>query len=231
MSEKPRQKLRIGVLVSGSGSNLQSIIDAAARGQLNAEIAVVISNKSKAFALQRAARAGIPTAAISHRKFVSREAFDAALLAKLAEYDVQWVALAGFMRVLTPKFLAAYPWRVVNIHPALLPAFPGVDAQRQAWDYGVKVTGCTVHFVDSGMDTGPIIAQAAVIVKQDESLDSLRGRILAQEHQLFPRVLQWIAEGRVSYAEGKVQLTDYDVVPADDVPADAVLQSLPSLQS
>jgi phosphoribosylglycinamide formyltransferase-1 len=141
--------------------------------------------------------AGVPALAISHRRFETREAFEAAVRAALEGHGVEWVALAGFVRVLGPGFLRAFPGRVVNIHPALLPAFPGVEAQRQAWEHGVKVAGCTVHFVDEGVDTGPILGQTAIPVLEGEELESLQHRILAEEHRLYPRVLQWLAEGRV----------------------------------
>lgn len=191
------EALRLGVLVSGSGSNLQAILDAIAADELAAKVAVVVSNKRQAFALERASRAGVPQVVVPHRAFATREAFEDALVAVLREHGVQLVVLAGFMRVLTGRFLNAFPQQVVNIHPALLPAFPGVDAQRQAFDYGVKASGCTVHFVDEGTDTGPIIAQAVVPVLDHDDVESLRARILEQEHRLLPVVLQWLAEGRV----------------------------------
>lgn len=189
--------LRLGVLVSGGGTNLQSILDAIRAGALDAELRLVLSNRPKAGGIERARAAGVPALAISHKRFETREAFDAALVAALLEHGVEWVALAGFMRVLTPVFLRAFAGRVVNIHPALLPAFPGVEAQHQAWDYGVKVAGCTVHFVDEGVDTGPILGQTAVPVLDDDDPERLRQRILVEEHRLYPRVLQWLAEGRV----------------------------------
>jgi phosphoribosylglycinamide formyltransferase 1 len=189
--------LRLGVLISGGGTNLQAILDAVASGKLEAEVRLVISNRPKAGGLERAERAGVPGLVVSHKRFETREAFDEAMVAALREHGVEWVALAGFMRVLTPTFLSAFPGRVVNIHPALLPSFAGVDAQQQALDYGVKCTGCTVHFVDEGVDTGPIIGQAVVPVLEADDVDSLRLRILEQEHQLYPRVLQLLAEDRV----------------------------------
>jgi len=191
------QPLQLGVLVSGSGSNLQAILDTIRKGRLNASVRLVLSNKPKVFALERAERAGVPAAVVRHKDFDSREAFDRALVQALREAGVEWVVLAGFMRLLTPAFLEAFPYRVLNIHPALLPAFPGVDAQQQAIDYGVRISGCTVHFVDAGTDTGPILAQSVVDVRDDDTRDSLAARIIAREHQLFPQVLQWIADGRV----------------------------------
>lgn len=194
--------LALGVLISGSGTNLQAIVDATQSGRLDAEIKVVVSNVPDAFGLERAERAGIPTAVVDHRKFPSREAFDDSLLEKLRSYGVEWVALAGFMRVLRPKFLEAYRDRTVNIHPSLLPAFPGVDAQRQAFEYGVKFAGCTVHFVDAEVDSGAIISQRIVPVLPDDTRDSLATRILVEEHSAFVEALQWIAEGRVSIVTG-----------------------------
>lgn len=198
--------MRFGVLVSGGGSNLQAILDARAAGRLDATPAVVISNKRKAGALARAERAGVPTATISHRGFERREDFEDALIGELRRHDAEWVVLAGFMRILTPHFLAAYPCRVVNIHPALLPAFPGVDAQRQAYEYGVKVAGCTVHLVDAGTDTGPILDQTAVPVRDDDDPESLRARILAAEHEIYPRVLQRLAVGRLEIEGRRARL-------------------------
>ncbi len=193
-----RQKLALGVMVSGGGSNLQSILDAAASGAIDVEVKVVISNRPQAKGLARAREAGVPAVVVSHRKYREREVFEDMLLARLREHGAQWVALAGFMRLLTPRFLDAFKDRVINIHPALLPAFPGTHGQRQALEYGVKVAGCTVHFVDAGTDTGPIIGQAAVPVLDGDDEATLGARILAQEHRLYPRVLQLLARGRVT---------------------------------
>ena len=189
--------LDLGVLVSGTGSNLQSILDAIQEGRLDARVRLVISNKPGVLALERASKAGVPTRVIKHKEHATREAFDQALVDALLGAGVSWVVLAGFMRLLTPVFLDAFKMRVINIHPALLPSFPGVDAQQQALSYGVRVTGCTVHFVDAGTDTGPIIGQAVVPVRHDDTRDTLAHRVLAREHELFVRALQWIAEGRV----------------------------------
>ncbi|HEY5959091.1 MAG TPA: phosphoribosylglycinamide formyltransferase, partial [Polyangiaceae bacterium] len=194
--------LKLGVLVSGSGTNLQAILDAVANAQLDAEVRLVISNVENVFALERARAAGVPHRVISHRDFTSRDVFDLALVDALRSAGVEWVALAGFMRVLTPRFLDAFERRVINIHPALLPAFPGVHAQRQALDYGVKITGCTVHFVDGGVDTGPIIAQRAVPVLDDDDEASLGARILKEEHAAYVEVLGWLAAGRVRVEAG-----------------------------
>jgi phosphoribosylglycinamide formyltransferase-1 len=189
--------LELGVLVSGSGTNLQAVLDAVAAGTLDARVRVVVSNKQGAFALERAARAGVPTVVLSHKGYASREAFDAAVVSALRAHGVDTVVLAGFMRIVTPVLLGAFPSRVVNIHPSLLPAFPGVDAQAQALAHGARITGCTVHLVDAGIDTGPIVAQAAVPVLEGDTVDALRDRVLAMEHRLLPAVLQWMSEGRV----------------------------------
>lgn len=189
--------LRLGVLVSGNGSNLQAILDAITAGTLAARVNLVLSNRADVPALQRAARAGVPAQTVVHRDFESRAAFDRALVAALRDADVEWVVLAGFMRVLTPEFLAAFPGKVVNIHPSLLPAFPGVNAPQQALDYGVKLTGCTVHFVDQGVDSGKIIEQRAVQVLSGDDVATLSARLHEAEHALLVSVLAEIAAGRV----------------------------------
>jgi phosphoribosylglycinamide formyltransferase-1 len=190
--------ITLGVLVSGGGTNLQAILDAIAAERLDARVGVVISNVAGAGGLARAEKAGVPTRVIDHRAHASREAFDAAVVDALRAHGAEHVVLAGFMRLVTRVLLEAFPMRVVNIHPALLPSFPGVDAQAQALRHGVRVTGCTVHFVDAGCDSGPIVAQAAVPVLEGDDVDALRARILEKEHALLPMVLQWIAEGRVT---------------------------------
>lgn len=200
--------MKLGVLISGSGTNLQAILDAVAEGRLDAEVRLVLSNRPKAGGLERARRAGVPALCISHKRFQTREAFEEAMVSALLEHGVEWVALAGFMRVLTSTLLRAFPGRVVNIHPALLPAFPGVDAQRQALEYGVKFSGCTVHFVDEGVDTGPIIGQAVVPVLEGDDVEALRARILEQEHRLYPQVLQLLAEGRVLREGRRTRVVD-----------------------
>jgi len=203
-----KEKLKIGVLVSGSGSNLQAIIDRGEDGSLDARVAVVISNNPNAFALERARQHQLPTLVIDHRDFPSREDFDAALVAALQEKGCELVVMAGFMRVLTPLFFAAFPQKVLNIHPALLPAFAGIDAQQQAFSYGVKFAGCTVHFADAGIDTGPIIMQAVVEVHRDDTRDTLAKRILEQEHRIYPQVIQLYAEGRLEIEGRKVFIKD-----------------------
>jgi phosphoribosylglycinamide formyltransferase-1 len=190
--------IRVGVLVSGGGTNLQAVLDAVRDKRLDADVRVVLSNVATAKALERAKAAGVRTAVVDHKAFASREAFDAAVVEVLRAHDVELVVLAGFMRIVTPTLLDAFPMRVLNIHPALLPAFPGVHAQRQALEYGARIAGCTVHFVDAGTDTGPIVAQAAVDVHDDDDDDALAKRILEKEHELLPKVIQWIAEGRVT---------------------------------
>jgi phosphoribosylglycinamide formyltransferase 1 len=196
-------KLRLGVLVSGNGSNLQAILDAIARDELDASVELVISNVPGVRALQRAEVAGVRAIALPHRQFGSREAFDARVLEELRAAGVEWVVLAGFMRLLTPGFIDGYRHRIVNIHPALLPSFPGTHAIEQALGYGVKVTGCTVHLVDDGaVDGGPIIDQRVVPIESDDTLDTLEPRIHAAEHALYVDVLRAIAEGRVLVQPG-----------------------------
>jgi phosphoribosylglycinamide formyltransferase-1 len=187
----------LGILVSGTGTNLGAILDAVARRDLDAEVRLVISNIEQAPALERASKAGVPARAISHRGYATREEFDRALVTAFREAKVEWVVLAGFMRLLSTEFLATFAGRIINIHPALLPAFPGVNAQRRALEHGVKVSGCTVHFVDEAVDSGPIIAQRAVPVHDDDDESSLRQRILVEEHALLVQVLQALAADRV----------------------------------
>jgi len=189
--------IKLAVLVSGRGSNLQAIIDQIKCGGLFAQISVVISDCEEAYALKRAEQENIPAEFINPQDYANQEAFDYALAAKVNEYQVDLVVLAGFMRILGKSFLSRFPQKVINIHPALLPSFPGIHGQKQALDYGVKISGCTVHFVDEGVDSGPIIAQSAVIVEDDDTEESLAKRILTKEHQLYSQVIQWIAEGRV----------------------------------
>ena len=186
---------RIGVLISGRGSNLQALIDAIADGRLRAEIAVVVSNRADAAGLARARSAGIPTVTLPHRDHPSRDAFERALVAELRARGVALVCLAGFMRLLGPTFLDAYPQAILNIHPSLLPAFPGVDAQRQAWTYGTKVAGATVHLVTGELDGGPIVLQRAVAVADDDTPETLSARILDVEHQIYPEAVSVVLDG------------------------------------
>jgi len=199
--------MNVGVLVSGSGTNLQALIDRGQRGELGpAQLVVVGCNVPDCPALARAKLAAVPTFVLDHRDYAERTSFDRALVAGLRDHQVDLVVLAGFNRVLGQDFLEAFPGRVVNVHPALLPAFPGIRAQRQAFDGGVKIAGCTVHFVDHGVDTGPIIAQAAVPVQDDDDDEALRLRILAEEHRLLPAVVRAIAERRVMLEGRRVRV-------------------------
>ena len=190
----------IAVLVSGSGSNLQSIIDRIEAGMLDAEIKVVVSNKADALGLARARKHHIPTRVLLHTDFPSREAFDEEMVRAIRESGVNEtgaVVMAGFMRIVTPVFLEPFRGRVLNIHPALLPSFPGVHGPGDAADYGVRISGCTVHFVDEQMDHGPVVIQAAVPCQPGEGGDALSARILGLEHRIYPQALQWLAEGRL----------------------------------
>ena len=192
------KKLRLAILASGGGTNLQSIIDQCQQGILDAEIVLVVSNNPNAGALGRAKKAGIATTCINHRDFDQREDFDNAVIATLQEAGTELVVLAGFMRIISAVFLQAFPQRIINIHPALLPSFPGLHVQQKAIDYGAKFSGCTVHFVDDGVDTGAIIAQAVVPIFSDDSEATLAARILEQEHKIYPQVIQWFAEERIT---------------------------------
>jgi phosphoribosylglycinamide formyltransferase-1 len=191
---------KLGVLVSGRGTNLQALIDAAKKGEMGGEIAVVVSNVEGAFALERARQAGIPALFRDHRGR-KREDFDAELLTICREHGVEVVCLAGYMRLLSPGFVRAYAGRVLNVHPSLLPAFPGLEAQRRALEAGVKVSGATVHVVDEGLDTGPILLQEAVPVLDSDTVESLSARILEAEHRIYPRAARAMLEGRVRFEE------------------------------
>lgn len=201
----------MGVLASGRGSNLQAIIDAIEAGTLAAKIAVVLSNKKDAQALERARRHGLTDVFLDPKPFAgqpdSREAYDRAILDILKKYDVELIALAGYMKIVTPVLIGAYPNRIMNIHPALLPAFPGLEVQKQAIEWGVKIAGCTVHFVTEGVDEGPIIIQAAVPVLEGDSADTVTARILAEEHRIYPRAIQLYAEGRLRVEGRRVRVT------------------------
>ena len=199
-------KRRIGVLVSGRGSNLQAIMDKIAAENLPIEVAVVVSDKADAFALERAAKAGIPGQAVIRKNYSSKEEFENTIDGILREHNVELVVLAGFMRILTGNFIAKWRHKVINIHPALLPSFKGLDAQGQALEYGVKVAGCTVHFVDEGMDTGPIILQKVVPVMDDDTHDSLANRILVQEHLALPEAVKLWCEDRLEVSGRKVKI-------------------------
>ncbi len=205
--------MRIGVLISGSGTNLQAIIDAIAEGRLDAEVAVVISNLEDAYGLERARKAGIPAVHVDRTAYTTFAAYNAAIRDTLLDHEVDVVAMAGYMRLLGVEVLDAFPGRVLNIHPALLPAFPGPSGIRDAFEHGVKVTGVTVHFANENFDEGPIIAQAAVEVAEGDTVEALEAKIHAVEHELYPRVLQWIAEGRVT-VEGRIAHIAHPPSPA-----------------
>jgi phosphoribosylglycinamide formyltransferase-1 len=203
MQSDSRPRLsRIAVLISGRGTNLQSIIDAVRGGSLRATIAIVVSSRAGAAGLLRAREAGIETACFSVRDYPERDAYDRAIAALLRARDVDIVCLAGFMRIIGRPLVDAYPNRILNVHPSLLPAFPGLDAQRQALEHGVKVSGATVHLVTGELDGGPIVAQAAVAVRDDDTVESLAARILVEEHRLYPEAIArllaggWHVEGR-----------------------------------
>ncbi len=193
---------RLGVLISGRGSNLKAIIDAITGGRLDASIAVVISNRADAQGLDHAIAAGIETLVLSHKSYATREDYDRAIIAELKHRGVALVCLAGFMRLLSPAFVDAFPNRILNIHPSLLPSFPGVDAQAQAWQHGAKVAGATVHFVTGELDGGPIVRQSAIPVRDDDTPETLAARILEEEHRLYPAAVGdvlaggWMIEGR-----------------------------------
>jgi phosphoribosylglycinamide formyltransferase 1 len=200
---------RVAVLVSGRGTNLQSLLDAQDQGVFRcARIVLVASNRKDAYALERAARHGIETAVLSHRSYSSREAYDEALVALLRSRQIDWVCLAGFMRILSPVMVRAFPQRILNIHPALLPAFPGLHVQQAALDYGVRVSGCTVHLVDEGVDTGPILVQRAVPVLDSDDADALSARILEQEHLAYPEALRLVTEKKWTLVGRRVRFQE-----------------------
>ena len=199
---------KVGVLASGRGSNLQSILDKIAMGSLPLEIAVVISDKADAFALERAEKAGIPNFAVIRKECADKKEFEEKIDAILREHGVELVVLAGFMRILGADFVSGWRHKMINIHPALLPSFPGLDAQGQAIRYGAKVSGCTVHFVDEGMDTGPIILQKVVQIADDDTEETLAAKILEQEHKALPEALSLWAAGRLAVQGRKVTATN-----------------------
>lgn len=210
------KKVNLGVLVSGSGSNLQSIIDNIEKGLLDAVIKVIISNNPDAYALERAKKHNIHTVVIRHSDFSEREEFDQEMIALLKSYSVELVVMAGFMRVLSPLFLKTFPMKIMNIHPAILPSFPGTHAQKRAAEYGVKFSGCSVHFADEGVDTGPIIIQAIVPAYDDDTEDTLGARILREEHKIYPQAIQFYAEGKIEVTGRKVRIKGSDRIP--DIP-------------
>ena len=198
--------MRLGVLASGSGSNLQAILDACAGMAIPAQVAVVVCNVAGARSLQRAEAAGVPAVLLAHGQYPSRDAYDAELVALLRRHEVELVCLAGFMRLISPVLLSAFQNKVLNIHPSLLPAYPGLHAARQALQAGARVSGCTVHIVDEGTDTGPLVMQAAVPVLEGDTEETLAARILAQEHRCYPRAIALLAQGRVALDGRRVRL-------------------------
>jgi phosphoribosylglycinamide formyltransferase-1 len=198
--------LKLGILISGNGSNLQSIIDNIEKGSLKAIIKIVISNNPEAYGITRAKKHGIPVVVLKNGDFKNKEEFDLELIRILKNNYVDLVILAGFMRIITPTLLKAFPHKIMNIHPALLPSFPGIHGQKQALEYGVKLSGCTVHFVDEGVDTGPIIIQSAVQVFDDDTEETLAARILEEEHRIYPQAIQFFAEGKIEIKGRKVRI-------------------------
>jgi len=200
------KKTNLGVLVSGGGTNLQSIIDSIEAGRLDAAIQVVISNVPGVRSLERAHKHHIPAVVIDHEGFATREEFDREVVAVLQTHGVELVVMAGFMRILTPVLLRAFPLKIINIHPALLPSFQGLHVQEKAFDYGVKFSGCTVHFADDGVDTGPIIIQAVVPVYDTDTVEMVQQRILKEEHRIYPEAIQLYTEGRIEITGRKVRI-------------------------
>ncbi len=199
---------RLAVLVSGSGTNLQAIIDSIEAGDIDATIACVISNKRDVFALERAAKHGITVVVHENSGFANRQEYDLATVEILRQYGVNLVVLAGFMRILTENMINAFPNAIINIHPALLPSFPGLHAQQQAIDYGVRYSGCTVHFVDCGTDTGPIILQSVVPVDADDTEETLSAKIQKEEHRIYPAAIKLFVDGKIKVKGRKVLITD-----------------------
>ena len=198
--------MKFAVLISGSGSNLQAFIDAGAKSEFGGEIAVVLSNRADAFGLQRALAAGIATHIVEHRAYTERESFDQALVEALAPYQVDLVILAGFMRILTPVFIHAYSGRLLNIHPSLLPKYPGLHTHQRALDAGDREAGATVHFVTEELDGGPPIIQARVPVLSDDNAEKLAARVLRQEHRIYPTAVRWFAGGRLRLTDAGAEL-------------------------
>ena len=198
--------MRLGVLISGRGSNMLAIARACAATSYPAEVAVVISNRPEAAGLARAAELGLKIAVVDHSEYPDRGHFEAALVGRLRAERVELVCLAGFMRLLTPQFIAAFPERILNVHPSLLPSFPGLDAQRQAFVYGVRYSGCTVHLVNAELDAGPIVCQSAVAIEPGDTENVLAARILEQEHRLYPEAIRLFAEERVRVVGRRVEI-------------------------
>ena len=196
--------VNIGILVSGNGTNMQSIIEAIEAGKIDGKICIVISDNPNAYALKRAKKYNIETRYINYKEFSNREEYDKKIVSLLKEKNCDLVVLAGYMKILTPYFINIYKNKIMNIHPALLPSFPGLHVQKKAIDYGVKISGCTVHFVDEGLDSGPIIIQRAVEVIGDDTEETLAKRILKEEHKIYPRAIQLFAQGRLTIKGRKV---------------------------
>ncbi len=200
-------RIRVGVLASGRGTDFQSLVDARDRGELDVDLAVLICNVPEAPVMGRALKAGVPPVLVDHRAYgKDREAFEKELIRHLNEKGVDLVVFAGFMRVVSPYFVKAFPMRIMNIHPSLLPAFPGTHAQRDALEYGAKVSGCTVHFVDASVDGGPVILQRPVPIQEGDTEDSLAARILKEEHRLLPLAVRLFAEGRIKVDGRRVRI-------------------------
>jgi len=197
-------KVKLGALASGQGTNLQSIINACERKEINAEITIVISDQPQAMALQRAKKHSIPTAIHERKRYKTKKEFERAIAEDIEKAQVNLICLAGFMRIISPDFINTFKNKIINIHPSLLPSFPGLEAQKQALEYGVKFTGCTVHFVDELTDHGPIILQAAVPVMKNDTLSSLKERILKEEHKIYPKAIQLITEGKTHILDRRV---------------------------
>lgn len=194
---------RLAVLISGNGSNLQAIIDACRSGQLNAEVALVLSNRPQAYGLERARNAGIDTMTLDHKDYADRAAFDAALAGKLEQADVDWIVLAGFMRILTTAFVERFLGRLINIHPSLLPKYPGLDTHARALEANDDEHGATVHFVTPTVDAGPAILQGRLAIQAGDTADDLQRRVYTLEHQIYPVAIQWLIEGKVAFEDGK----------------------------
>ncbi len=190
--------MRIAVLASGSGTNLQAIMEAFESGEIVGNVAVVVSNRKDAFALQRAIKRNIPAHYLSPRQYQDKEDYDRAVVSLLKKYDIELVVLAGYMRLVTPLFVRQYAGRIMNIHPSLLPAFPGTRGVEDALEYGVKVSGCTIHFVDEGLDTGPVILQAVVDIEDEDTVESLQQKIHAEEYRLYPRAISLFARNKIT---------------------------------
>ena len=203
MEERSTAVLKVGVLASGRGSNLQAIIDASKGGRIDAQVVCVISDVETAYALKRARKHEIDALHVNPKDFADKREYETCISGHLKERGVQLICLAGYMRIVGPHLISEFPQRILNIHPALLPSFPGLHGQRQALEHGVKFSGCTVHFVDEGVDTGPVVIQSVVPVLEDDTEEKLSARILIEEHKIYPQAIQLIAQGRLT-VEGRI---------------------------